>query len=297
MERCMMNGDRHLAQTVMCARTLFRKHVWMQVACIMTEKVGNRVVSGMRPTDLFKSLHMTNRNAVKLAATAAALNAPGAAHGCPLCVVVLSVDMASHNGSADSINKIVQAAVWYGNILPGTHVVIQICFRGLLYDRVGMATEPAWADEAVSLVVLDNVGMAGGYNIPPGSAGSVAYQCVARLLLHSLGQEPSMIVHTVKYQQRTLCDDYLYAMYITVACAEASSALPACSRNRRDTDMNSCRMSSRYARPTRIISNLRFLMFLQVPGCAGVVSDLLLDEVNTLDSVRRVTQGVACTLA
>ena len=197
--------------------------------------------------------------------------------------------------SDDAITDIIENSTMYGKINPRTRVVVQIRFTGLLCHGLdtdtttngttytdGTATgtanvgsmKRATSDEAIAVVVSDQVGMAYSYNLPGNTIGSIASRCVSRLLWSSTGHQPSMIIHAVKYQPRCSYDGCLYALYITAGCAEEGIGRCECLR---------------VDRPTRVIANLRFLMLLKGNKGAGIAAGLLLDECNTLDSFRRVT--------
>jgi hypothetical protein len=267
---------------------------------------------GMRQSDSLEMMHHINWNVVECAqssAAAVAARTPGSTLGISpkfdMCVVVLSIDLAvagSCNGptpqvdwSTDDISRILDTSVTYGNIGPTTHVVVQICFKGLLCHCIDSTTDESAVDEAVAVVVLDQAGMPSAHNIPSKSAGSVAYRCVAELMLRSTGREPSMILHAVEYTARAPSDNYLYASYITLACAEANCVHAIGDAHTPFTDLYTCRVSAKSAKPSRIIANMRFLMLLQEKKCAMIIRDLLLDEHNTLYSFIRATLGVgAC---
>jgi hypothetical protein len=272
--------DDSFMYTVLNARSIFRKQVWLQ---------GAYARHAMLPCDASDALQKTNWNIVELARVAAAGNEGG---GSAVGIVMLSIDMAmpSTNGSIaridwskDAISDIVDEATVYGDISPSSQIIVQICFKGLRSHSFS-------ANKAVAVVVSDNTGMAYGYNLPENPAGSVAYKCVSKVLLNFTGSEPSMIVNVVKYTPRTLYDEYLYAMYITAACGEIVRAHVVSRSVDSSVERSTCRLSATSTSPTRVIANIRFLMFLQG---TGNTEDLLLDERNSLDVVSRITQGVA----
>lgn len=305
-----MFDRQNVIRTILNARSLFRKDVWLQVACLIARDNYDQLEHGpgMRQSDALERMHHINWNVVEWArasADAVVARTPGSVPHRALCIVVLSIDMASagSNGrtpridwSTDDISKILETSVTYGEIGSTTNVVVQICFKGLLCHGVDSSTmDESVVDEAVAVVVLDQAGMPSAYNIPSKSAGSVAYSCVALLMLRSTGREPSMILHAVEYTARTPSDDYLYASYITLACAEAICIHAFGDAHTPFTDLYTCRVSVRSAKPSRIVANMRFLMLLQEKHCAVIVRDLLLDEHNALYSFSRATLGAgAC---
>jgi hypothetical protein len=264
--------------TVLHARSLFRTDVWRQVATKMAGKSGSN--SQPREPDTFKALHKINRMMVSFSPDD--FTTGFSEH--PVSVVFLSVDLKSHVLSQKTIAGIVDSGIMYGEIDQNSQIVIQILFRGLLTGNANTNRDCTALDEAVALIIIKNDGMASGYNIPPGSAGAVVYRCVTRLLLQTTGRQPSMIVNTVMYCPRTLCDDCLYAMYVTAACVEGLKSIDFSESDEKN------HTSRRHARPTRVIANLRFLMLLRGDYCKEVACELLLDEVNTLDSIRCILQ-------
>jgi hypothetical protein len=265
--------------TVLNARSLFRTDVWRQV---VTKMAGNSYNSYSQPRepDTFKALHKINRMMVSLSPDD--FTTGFSEH--PVSVVFLSVELKSHVLSQKTIAGIVDSGMMYGEINQNSQIVIQILFKGLLTGNANTNRDCTAPDEAVALVIIKNDGMASGYNIPPGPASAVVYRCVSLLLLQTTGRQPSMIVNTVMYCPRTLCDDCLYAMYVTAACVEGLKFTDFPESEQED------RMFRRHARPTRVIANLRFLMLLGGDHCKEVARELLLDEVNTLDSIRFILQ-------
>jgi hypothetical protein len=227
--------------------------------------------------------------------------------------------------SDTTIAEIVTKGVIYGAIKENTHIAVQIFFKGLrlgsgLLSDPSVSTDLADAketdymlDEAVAIVLVDKSAIAYCYNIPsddydkaPIGMTSVSQRLVARLLFVSTGQTMKQMVKMVGFKPRSPYDDNLYAMYITASCAfesttrafyasaaataAAAAAGQTCCCNAIDhyyTDIGSCRPSQRRARPSRAISNLRFIMFMSSAKCCGLVEGLLLDELNTLDAFRR----------
>jgi len=95
------------------------------------------------------------------------------------------------------------------------------------------------------------------------------------------------MVKVLGYKPRPPCDDNLYA--ITASCAfESMTISPAESDEYHQYKaLSICRPSQGRARPARVISNLRFMMFISSAKCRLLVENLLLDELNTLDVFRR----------
>ena len=220
---------------------------------------------------------------------------------CPIAVVMLSIDVSVPHVPKQAwsdlyAKSIISNGVIYGTIDTHTHIVVQVRYVGLLNSGVPAAfkksahgTPPAPRDEAIAVLVLDGTGMAYSYNMPEGACEKIALRCVSHLLkITTATTPPPTLSRVVNYRPRSPYDDNMYALYITAACASegvdnyAGGAGPW-----RNNTLAIHSSSARCERPTRIISNLRFLMCLCKTECAPVVADLLLDETNTFDEFKR----------
>ena len=221
---------------------------------------------------------------------------------CPVAVVMLYVDVSTPPPAAKGwtdayITSVIKNGVIYGSIDASTHIVLQIHYKGL--DTHSSATSsnnapglPPPMSEAIAVVIVDAAGMAYCYNMPGGDCEHVGFRCVSKLLQMTVAVTPSIILKVVNYRPRTPYDDNLYALYVTAACAADSSSNAVKNVGALRNDLASCRPSARCARPTRIVANLRFLMLLCNKECSQWVSELLLDEKNTLDAFRRIAIDV-----
>ena len=104
--------------------------------------------------------------------------------------------------------------------------------------------------------------------------------------------KPTKIIKMISYTPRSKHNDYMYTMFLTASCASEStmSAIMGYQEDRHSS-LAMCRPSKAIARPSRVISNLRFLVFLSNQS-NSVVDDLLLDERNSLVSFRRIVMDV-----
>jgi hypothetical protein len=290
---CHVGCYRTLSGICTNARWTFRKSVWLSAAKLALEnsQTGMHSDKGNNGGDIhdssrvdrdkaFQLLEYANWNIVQEAYHTVS-SSPRASCDTivlsPVCVVMLHVDMNNASGltwSEKFIETIVRDGAIYGTVDTYTHIVIQIFFK-----RIG-------ADETVSVIVADKGGMAYCYNLPGGDCQQLALRLVSTVLHLVVGAQVSMLHKIVPYQQRTYYDDCLFVMFITASCATASSLSAIQNANAPILDLGNCRPSVRHVRPTRIIANLRFLMFLCNPTSRTIVDDLLLDEVNILDSFR-----------
>ncbi|KAJ1464158.1 hypothetical protein T484DRAFT_1758308 [Baffinella frigidus] len=299
-----------LAHICRHARWLFRPNVWISVGKLLAVNdlnAGDRKLDDAPKTpedsgkiddlymhavvdvfDAYKALQNTNWCAVhignKIFIEATCISTVSAPPN-PVCVVMMRIDvkykpLAQSGWSDEFIDEIVQKSVRYGIVQKGTHLIIQIFFEGLC--------QTPFFNKALGIIIIDDAGMGYCYNIPPGDCQHVAFRCVTRLLLLTTGTVPSILNNVVNYVGRTPYDDCLYAMFITATCATESANSKIKYIRSPCSDLINCRPSARSARPTRIVSNMRFLMLLCQPMCGDVVGELLLDETNTLDTFRSI---------
>ena len=247
-------------------RCTFRKSVWLEVAALTTASAnGPPPICGR---EIFDALNCANWNIAQIASTAT---------GSPVCIVILHIDMNEGlrlKWSNVFIEKTIRAGVMYGVVSGHTHIIVQLFFKRVVCNTTAHdVTDP---DETVSVVLVDKFGMAYCYNLPSGEYESLALRFVSNLLKLTVGVNVSMMFKTVPYENRSYSDSCLYALYITAfamkTTVENTDSKP---------DIANCRPSVQCARPTRIIANLRFLMFLCSPQSHTI--ELLLDEVNILN--------------
>jgi hypothetical protein len=236
---------------------------------------------------------------------------------CPACIIMLKIDM-SLDGSCpgdwtpDKISSIVRSGVMYGSVQKDTHIIVQFFITGLLHDEKSACITPSLLvdtptskdkietskkvggvrtaeknsentrDAAVAVMIADRAGLVYCYNMPSGTCEKVSFRCMSTIMEASLQVSPSMTLGVIPYRPRSPYDDNLYAMYIACACVVESTKAATTGGHCSKSLLNSCRPSARSARATRVISNLRFLMFLCKPQCRDIVGDLLLDEINSL---------------
>lgn len=298
-----MDNSQDLAYICINTRWLFRKSVWL--ASTTTVPNIETVVGsggcqypsgkdGSVQTDrarAFGVLKYSNWNIVQDAhsTVTTALHALSfTAVPNPVCVVMLDIDMSEKPAvgawSDASIQQLIRNGTMYGTVGIHTHIIVQIFFKGIPYGYSrGRSTS---THETVSTVIVDSAGVEYCYNLPEDDCEQVALRCVSTILQLATGVKPSSMYKVVPFQRRTYYEDCLYAIFITASCATASSLCAIKHADDPDSGLFKCRPSSRCARPTRIIPNLRFLMFLCKPTSHSIVEGLLLDEVNTLDAFR-----------
>jgi hypothetical protein len=285
------------------SRALFRKSVWSQVAGLLSrddnglnnvqKEVGWLGVHAIQEdSDATNALKRSNWNTVRSATEC--VIAASISHRTtppnPVAVVIIKIDASSKNvqptGWSDKfVNDIVRRGSIYGNIDETTHVVVQILFKGVKTS----ADSGGDGDDVVGVMIVDRMGVAYSYNIPDQACDQLAFRCVSHLLDVSMQSTLSTVVTVINYTPRSLYDNCMYAIFLTSACAAASTqaVINAASVSIGDSALSDCRPSGRSSRPTRVIANLRFLMLLTKPVSYKVVDGLLLDEKNTLDSFKR----------
>lgn len=257
------------------ARSLFRPQVWQQVGSLLAN------ARGLDNGDSFTALRHTNYNSTRITAK-----------GDPSLVSVVMLDInpgvpprPHANWTDGAISETVRCCSKYGDIQKGTHIIVQLFFKGMC-NRGGKAGWPT--DEAVGVILMSANGMMYTYNVPRGVCEQLAYRVMSRLLFVTTGTFPSGVLRVINYKPRPPFDDHLYALYLTSATAAESREQALKDRGGyaeiEAVDLSTCRPSARYCRHTRVVGNLRFLMLLCKPLCVEV--DLMLDETNTLDTFR-----------
>jgi hypothetical protein len=148
------------------------------------------------------------------------------------------------------------------------------CIIMLIYFSVGEIDH-----EAVSVVILDAAGIGYAYNTPKGDCSEIAFQCVSKLLEITTGISATMLIDVVPFKMHSRFDGGLYAYFVTSSCLSKLNDMKS-----RTYSLVDIRPSPKDARPTRIITNMKFLMdLLRSPR---IQEELLLDELNVLDSFR-----------
>jgi hypothetical protein len=275
-----MDGCEALLSNTRCT---FRKSVWLEVAALTTASAnGPPPICGR---EIFDALNCANWNIVQVSHhvnSSKCASPRTTATDSPVCIVMLHVDMDEGlrlKWSNVFIEKTIRAGVMYGVVGGNTHIIVQLFFKRVVCNTTAHdVTDP---DETVSVVLVDKSGMAYCYNLPSGEYESLALRFVSNLLKLTVGVNVSMMFKTVPYENRSYSDSCLYALYITAfamkTTVENTDSKP---------DIANCRPSVQCARPTRIIANLRFLMFLCSPQAHTI--ELLLDELNRLDAFREM---------
>ena len=267
------------------ARLSFRKSVWIEVVRVgiaNNSKTRKTLQDAVEITaDDFRILEYSNLNMVRLSR-----DAVEAAN--PVCIVVLHVNMAeSHTRSQEFVEQIVRNATIHGDVTHNTHIIVQIFF---VCER-----DNAIVHDAVSVVMVDGAGVAYFYNTPEGDHAQIAFECVSRLLQITTGTVISIAHHVVPFEARSRYDYCLYVVFLTASCTTESVSSAIRNANAPISDLINCRPSSRCARPTRVISNIRFLLFLCKPSSRKITEELLLDETNMLHSFRSVVVPPTCS--
>ena len=275
----------------------------------------------LKDGDGFAGLKRANWNMVsnsKDSISAAGYIAPNPDEFSPIAVVMIYIDVSVtelplKEWSEQFIDDCVRNGCIYGKIGEKTHVVVQLFFTGIKSSSfytssisndtlLGQDDRVSDVNDAVGVVIIDSLGTGYSYNIPTNHCQHLAFRSVSRLMDIAVGKPPTMVMKVVNHTRRSKYDDYLYAMFITSSCAAETTILgiqrlsPPVVGNKGgrkgQSDLEMCRPSSRVARPTRVIANLRFLMFLSTSTKTGVTDDLLLDERNTLDSFRSMVMDI-----
>ena len=273
-----------LSYVVNEARNLFRKELWVQVG----KQRQNNV---MDKEDGVSYLKICNWNLVKntqkFIQNEADITAPALVHH-PFAVVMVWIPMEEGaNGVFDNdfIDKCVRGGAIYGTIHETTNVVIQLFFSGLKKQN----EKDDQSDQGVGIVIVDSTGAGYGYNVANEKLG---IRCVERLMDLSR-QKKFWFVKMVPYSNRSKYDQNLYAMYITSSCASKTATLQTLDDSSGVTQHEDrTRPCKRTSRPNRIIINMKFIMSIVRPECGIVLHDLLLDEVNSLDAIRRIVMEV-----
>lgn len=122
-------------------------------------------------------------------------------------------------------------------------------------------------------------------------------------------KKPSIMIRVVGFSARSNYDNYMYAMFLTSSCASETIMCNLPNRDspkkeytsssyrrshsgssqkiRKACGIYMCKPSAESARPARVITNLRFMMLLSHPSSDFVLDEMLLDEINILDTFKR----------
>ena len=268
------------------SRVLFTKSTWLKVGALISSCNRDSVCD----KDGLMALKRTNWNLVTNTRQPSGVAAP-----VPISIVMITIDMSKRSKLVDEwsdkfIDTCVQEGSIYGSIKFDTHVVIQLFFTNIGADY----DVPLGGLSAVGCVVVSGSGVCYSYNLPTGDCEKIAFRCVTHLMNSSINSKPSIMLRMTDHFKRSTYEDCLYMMFITASCASGTStgAIVKYASKRSTTCLVKCIPGKEDARPTRIISNMRFLMFISSPLAKDVVSDLLLDEINVLDMFRRVVMDI-----
>jgi hypothetical protein len=240
----------------------------------------------LEDSDGFKSLQVSNWNLVSDTRESIGLASS------PLAIVMIEIDMSENvGGSSDFfINECLRKGSIYGTIDKMTHVVVQLFFTNIGAKSITARQsddETTQCDKSTELstvgtVMVDATGVSYSYNLPA-SCEQIAFECVSGLMEASVNSKPSIMLKMTSLCPRSRFDAYMYTLFLTSECASKTSF---------GNSLVKCRPSKELARPTRVITNLRFLMLLSSPVAKNVVDDLLLDELNVLDVFRGVVTNI-----
>jgi hypothetical protein len=307
----MVELDTGIADIIKNTRKLFRKSVWLEVAGVVTASTGNsndkpRVMQDENEKDGWDALKRTNWNLVQTAEEEVFNSKPISVkteRTHPLAIVMLEIDLTVKDTNCvfwgDSfVEDVVRHGRIYGTIQKRTHIIVQVKFTGLQsaaayipYSTDEDKDAADTGDQTICVMILDSDGLVFFYNVPGGAAEHLAGRCAQQLLKVATSRSTSTINIVTPNTQRSLYDDCLYAIYITSACAFETTRYAV---NSNSTPSNiwrgvlpSCVPSSRNARPTRVVANMRFLMQISKERCGDIAKELLLDERNTLDMFRK----------
>ena len=298
-----------LSYVIRQSRTLFRKSIWLKVGAFLSSSK-TQADNILDDSNGFRALKRCNWNLVSNSKqsvwNAAHISTPVDDFSA-FAVVMISIDATLEENeettfSDDFIKKCVRDGSIYGKIGNKTHIVVQIFFTGIrssLGSSVPIcnteeAIRASGVNDAVTTIMIDSFGVGYVYNLPTNHCEGLAYRCVARLMDVAIETKPAKFIKMISYTPRSKHDDYMFSLFLTGSCASEStmSAIMGYQDDRkRCTSLAICRPSKAIARPSRVISNLRFLVFLSNQS-NSVVDDLLLDERNSLDSFRRIVMDV-----
>jgi len=295
-----------LSYIVRQSRTLFRKSTWFKVAALLSSSK-TQAENVLDDSNGFRALKRANWNLVsnsKKAVWNAANISDPLDDFSAFAVVMISIDatLEEHEKtifSDEFIKKCVRDGSIYGKIGNKTHIVVQIFFTGIRSSvpicNTGVEEEIRESvNEAVSTIMIDSIGIGFSYNLPTNHAEGLAYRCVSRLMDVAIETKPAKFIKMIPYTPRSKHNDYMFSLFLTSSCASEStmSVIMGFQEDRKgSTSLAMCRPSKAISRPSRVISNLRFLVFLSNQS-NSVVDDLLLDERNSLDSFRRIVMDV-----
>jgi hypothetical protein len=255
-------------------RSLFRRSVWLQVAMSRDDSVGEEpscsrlvdfvdddVVTNVKdPTEILRN---ANRN----------LSQANQKVETPFCIFMIEIDMKeiSLSGcSSTQIESIVKQGTMHGLLSASSRIIVQILFTD---------------EETVAIVATDMNGVEYCFNLPDEPHEAIALRCVCSILKGITENKPFLMMKIVPYQKRSLYEDCLYAMFITGVFVTAISRSAGLA-NDETANLKLCTSSFSAARPTRVNTNLRFLLALCDSQSKPIVETLLLDEINTLDCFR-----------
>ena len=287
MRARMVDKLHDLSYVARYSRLLFKKKTWLKVGALISScqsKSENSKV--FDHSDALGGLKRANWNMVSNTRDSIGVSTS------PLAIVILQIDMSGHVGGFSTvfIDECLRKGSIYGSIEEKTHVVVQLFFTNIGTELIKVrscdteTTDQCEATElsTVGTVMVDSTGVSYSYNLPV-ECEQIAFECVGRLMVASVNSKPSIMLKMTSFDKRSRYDDYVYAMFLASVCAYQTSLR---------CKLVDCRPSKEVARPSRVITNLRFLMLLSSPVARNVVDDLLLDELNVLDVFRRVVMDI-----
>ena len=216
----------------------------------------------------------------------------------PFAVVMIWIHIEeTENGelSTDFVKQCVRGGKIYGCIHETTHIVVQLFYSGLNTFKDKENTLHADSNHAVGIVLVDSNCHGYAYNLPVGPYKNMGVRCVELLMEVALQKKFAKMEIMIPYSDRSKYANNLYAMFITCACASKTATLEtvdgmdSSGMTNHPDKIRPCKKTSR---PSRIISNLMFLMSMVRPDTGVVLDEILLDEINTLDAFRRIVMDV-----
>ena len=276
-----------LSHVARYSRILFKKKTWLKVGALISSCQSNSVKSKVFDhSDALGGLKRANWNMVSHTRESIGMATS------PLAIVMIQIDMSEKTDGFSTVfvDECLRKGSIYGTIEEKTHVVVQLFFTNIDAKSTTSRecdTETTDQDEATELstvctVMVDSTGVSYSYNLPV-ECEQIAFECVGRLMRASVNSRPSIMLKMTSFSKRSRYDDLVYAMFLASVCASETSL---------GSKLVDCRPSKEVARPTRVITNLKFLMILSSPVARNVVDDLLLDELNILDVFRRVVMDI-----
>ena len=178
----------------------------------------------------------------------------------------------------------------------------------------GSSCDASKFKDFLCVVMIDAAGIGYSYNLPSNHCEQLVFRCVSRLMDVALGKKPSMMIRVVDHVFRSNYDDFMYAIFLTSSCASETTTLKnlnqdvsmkmstfsphrrsygSSNNHNKAGGIRDCKPSAESAAPTKVISNLRFLMHLSQSTSSSVCDEMLLDEINILDAFKKNVMEIA----